>query len=187
MTNSKITTKTIVTMALFCALCYVGTFLNIPLPVAGGKTMIHFGNIFCLLAALTLGGVKGGICGSIGMGLYDLLSPGYQMYVPQTVLLKFFIGLICGLVYRKLSGKMKNSILPIALSAGGGMLFNVIFDPIASFVTSSIVGNAPTVAGLVAKLSAVTTLINAVVAVLVATVLFAALRPALQKALGKNQ
>ena len=180
--KKAISTKTVVIMALFTALCYVGTLLNIPFSIGGAKTMIHFGNIFCVLAALTIGGVKGGICGSIGMGLYDLFSPGYQLYVPQTVILKFGIGLICGVVYHKTKDKIKNQYLRILLSAAAGMLFNVIFDPIASFLTSNfIMGITKDVSTIIASWSAATTLVNAVIAVIVASVLFAALKPALEK------
>ena len=49
--------------ALLAALCYVSfTFLQIKIPVPGGDaTSIHIGNAFCVLAALLLGGVYGGL------------------------------------------------------------------------------------------------------------------------------
>ena len=56
--------------ALMAALCYVSfTFLQIKIPVPGGDaTSIHIGNAFCVLAALLIGGVYGGLSGAIGMG-----------------------------------------------------------------------------------------------------------------------
>lgn len=50
-------------------------FLKINIPTPGGTTAIHFGNTFCVLAALLIGGVEGGIAGAIGMGLADLMDP----------------------------------------------------------------------------------------------------------------
>ena len=49
--------------ALMAALCYVSfTFLQIKIPVPGGDaTSIHIGNAFCVLAALLIGGVYGGL------------------------------------------------------------------------------------------------------------------------------
>ena len=46
--------------------------------------MIHFGNIFCLTAALVLGGVRGSLAGGLGMGLFDLISGTYALYSPGT-------------------------------------------------------------------------------------------------------
>ena len=41
------------------ALCYVGaTFIKIDIPVGTERTMFHFGNVFCVLAALLIGGKR---------------------------------------------------------------------------------------------------------------------------------
>ena len=66
--------------ALMAALCYVSfTFLQIKIPVPGGDaTSIHIGNAFCVLAALLIGGVYGGLSGAIGMGIADLMDPVYH-------------------------------------------------------------------------------------------------------------
>ena len=60
--------KTVLT-GLMAALCYVAfTFLKIPVPTpGGGMVALHIGNAFCVLAALILGGVNGGLAGAIGM------------------------------------------------------------------------------------------------------------------------
>ena len=47
---------------LFAALCYIGfTFCKIDIPVGTEKTAFHLGNVFCVLAALLLGGFWGEI------------------------------------------------------------------------------------------------------------------------------
>ncbi len=65
--------------ALLAALCYVSfTFLQIKIPVPGGDaTSLHIGNTFCVLGALLLGGWYGGLAGSIGMTIADLMDPVY--------------------------------------------------------------------------------------------------------------
>ena len=52
--------------ALLAALCYVSfTYLQIKIPMPGGDaTSIHIGNAFCVLAALLLGGLYGGLAGA---------------------------------------------------------------------------------------------------------------------------
>ena len=185
-TTSNKKVLTVALMGVFIALCYVGTMINIQMPTPVGKTMIHFGNIFCLLAAMFLGGWKGGVCGSIGMGLYDFTSPGYQLYVPETLVLKFFIGLICGLVFSRLSKPKLPRAAQAAIACVCGMLFNVVFNPLASYVTHQyLLGTGYTVADIMAKWTSVTTSINALIAVIAATLLYLALYPALKNTLAK--
>ena len=73
MKNDK-TLKLAVT-GLMIALCYVSfTFLQIKIPTPVGFTSFHLGNTFCVLAALLLGGVPGGLAGAIGMGIGDKIG-----------------------------------------------------------------------------------------------------------------
>ena len=66
----------VVITGLMAALCYVAfTFLKIPIPTFGGDMVaLHIGNAFCVLAALLLGGGYGGLAGSLGMTIADLLE-----------------------------------------------------------------------------------------------------------------
>lgn len=84
-------------IALFAALSYMALiFFRIPYP-GPSDPFIHLGNMIVLLAALLLGGWQGGLSGSVGMGLFDLLN-GYAMYAPKTIILKFGIGFFAGMV-----------------------------------------------------------------------------------------
>ena len=98
MRNEKVYKLTLT--ALMAALSYVVfTFLQIKIALPGGDaTSLHLGNAVCVLGALLLGGVYGGLGGAIGMTIGDLLDPVYIIYAPKTFLLKFCIGLITGLV-----------------------------------------------------------------------------------------
>lgn len=93
----------IVFTGIFAALSYVVfTFLQIKIPLPGGDaTSIHLGNAVCVLGALLLGGVYGGLGGAIGMTIGDLFDPVYVVYAPKTFILKFCIGLITGLIAQK--------------------------------------------------------------------------------------
>ena len=109
MKNEK--TLKIVITGLMAALCYVAfTFLKIPIPVPGGDTVaLHIGNAFCVLAALLLGGVYGGVAGALGMTIADLLDPVYITSAPKTFILKFCIGLIAGLVAHKIEPEARKN------------------------------------------------------------------------------
>ena len=174
--------------ALFAALCYIGfTYCKIDIPVGAEKTAFHLGNVFCVLAALLLGGFWGGMAGAVGMTIADLTT-AYVTSAPKTFVLKFCIGLITGLVAHKVFHLSKNEQrkvpMPVAtvISCIAGMGFNVVADPIVGyFYKTYILGVPQDAAKIWAKMGAVTTTVNAVVAVIAATVFYLALRPALTK------
>ena len=180
--------RTLSMAALFAALCYIGfTYCKIDIPVGMEKTAFHLGNVFCVLAALFLGGFWGGMSGAVGMTIADLTT-SYVTSAPKTFLLKLCIGLISGFVAHKLlkiSQDTERKIpLPVAtvLSAAAGMAFNIVADPLVGYVYKMYVMGVPQdAASILAKISAVTTSVNAVIAVIAATVFYLALRPALKR------
>ena len=187
--KEKVSTRTLSMAALFAALCYIGfTFCKIDIPVGMEKTAFHLGNVFCVLAALFLGGFWGGMAGAIGMTIADLTT-SYVTSAPKTFLLKLGIGLITGFIAHKIFHLSKDGTrkipMPVAtvLSCLGGMLFNVVADPVVGyFYKIYILGVPQDAAKIWAKIGAVTTLVNALVAVVAASVLYLAIRPALKKA-----
>ena len=173
---------------LLAALCYIGfAFLKIDIPVGPEKTAFHFGNVFCVLAALLLGGYWGGLAGAVGMTIGDLTT-AYVTSAPKTFLLKLCIGLIVGLVAHKLfklnrdhSAKYVTGVT-IAASVCS-MAFNIVADPLVGyFYKTYLLGIPQDIASALAKVAALTTSVNAVVAVAASTIIYLALRPALRKA-----
>ncbi len=181
---------TLTQTAMFAALCYVGfAFFQIKIPVGDDSTSFHLGNVFCVLAALCIGGLWGGLAGSIGMTIGDLLDPVYITSAPKTFVLKLGIGLITGLVAHKVFAisRERTRKVPlaaaVAVSAAAGMAFNMVADPLVGYVYKLYVLGVPQdAATILAKMSAVTTSVNAVIAVVAATVFYLALRPALKRA-----
>ena len=181
-------TRKMVFAALMAALCYIGfAFFRIDIPVGSEKTAFHLGNVFCVLAALLLGGFWGGMSGAVGMTIADLTS-GYVTSAPKTFFLKLCIGLVAGFVAHKVFriSKEEHRKVPMGvaafLSSLAGMAFNVVADPVVGyFYKTYILGVPQDVAAIWAKMGAVTTLVNAIVAVLVSTVFYLALRPALKR------
>jgi uncharacterized membrane protein len=188
MKNKTVTTRKLVFAALLAALCYIGfSYFRIDIPVGSEKTAFHLGNVFCVLAALLIGGFWGGMSGAVGMTIADLTT-GYVTSAPKTFFLKLCIGLIAGFVAHKIfhisSDEKRKVSLPVAtvLSCVAGMAFNVVADPVVGyFYKTYILGVPQSVASIWAKMGAVTTLVNAIVAVIVASVFYLALRPALKR------
>ena len=182
-------TRTLAMAALFAALCYIGfTYFKIDIPVGTEKTAFHLGNVFCVLAALFLGGFWGGMAGAVGMSIADLTT-AYVTSAPKTFLLKLGIGLITGLiahkVFRLSQDRERKLPLPVAtvLSCAGGMVFNIIADPLVGyFYKMYVLGVPQKAASIWVKMGAVTTSVNALIAVIAASILYLALRPALNRA-----
>lgn len=190
MTNSAARERLmkIVLCGLVAALSYVVfTFLQIKISLPGGdQTSIHLGNAVCVLGALLLGGLWGGIGGALGMTIGDLFDPVYILYAPKTFILKLCIGLITGLVAHKI-GKIsktedtKTIFLYTLLASVAGLLFNVIFDPLVGYFYKLLILGKPA-AELTLAWNIASTSINAVISVIVSTALYMALRPAMKKA-----
>ena len=184
----KADVKKLAQAGLLAALCYIGfAFFKIDIPVGPEKTAFHLGNVFCVLAALLLGGYWGGLAGAIGMTIADLTT-AYVTSAPKTFLLKLCIGLIVGLVAHKIfhlskehSAKYVTGVTILASACG--MAFNVVADPLVGyFYKMYLLGVPQDISKALAKISTVTTGVNAVVAVICASVFYLALRPALKKA-----
>lgn len=172
---------------LLAALCYIGfTFFKFDIPVGPEKTAFHLGNVFCVLAALLLGGYWGGLAGAVGMTLADLTT-SYVTSAPKTFLLKLCIGLIVGFVAHtifKLSNahKPKYVIGVTVLASACGMVFNIVADPLVGyFYKTYLLGVPQDIASALAKMATITTSVNAVMAVVFAGIFYVSLRPALKK------
>lgn len=187
--SSATDTRKLTMAAMFAALCYVGfAYLRIDIPVGTEKTAFHLGNVFCVLGALFLGGLWGGMAGAVGLSIADLTS-GYVTSAPKTFLLKLGIGIITGLVAHKVfrlgrepSQRRGSLAMGVVISSVAGMAFNVVADPLVGYFYKTYVLGVPQQAAQIwVKIGAVTTLVNAVIAVLVSTMLYLVLRPALAR------
>lgn len=188
LTKERSKAVTVLAQAALCAaLCYIGaTFIKIDIPVGTEKTMFHFGNVFCVLAALLVGGLWGGLAGAVGMTISDLTT-AYVTSAPKTFVLKLCIGLIVGLVAHKVfklskDHSAKYTTAATVVSAAAGMVFNIFADPIVGYYYKMyILGVPQDLSKALAKMGALTTSVNAVIAVVAATMIYLALRPMMKK------
>ncbi|WP_077610756.1 ECF transporter S component [Clostridium sp. Marseille-P2415] len=170
---------------LFAAMSYVVfTFLQFKITLPGGDaTSIHLGNAVCVLGALLLGGLYGGLGGAIGMTIGDLFDPVYVVYAPKTFLLKLCIGLITGLLAHRIgrineSTDQKHILTWTIIAAVGGLLFNVIFDPLVGYYYKLLILGKPA-AELALAWNIASTSINAVTSAIVSVIIYLPLRNAL--------
>ncbi len=187
MNQSNQTIYKVALTGLFAAMSYVVfTFLQFKITLPGGDaTSIHLGNAVCVLGALLLGGFYGGLGGAVGMTIGDLFDPIYVVYAPKTFLLKLCIGLITGLLAHKI-GKINEStnqkyILKwTIIAAVGGLLFNVIFDPLTGYYYKLLILGKPA-AELALVWNIASTSINAVTSAIASVIIYMPLRKALTR------
>lgn len=182
--EKKISSRTmkICLTGLMAAMCFVGfAFLKIDISAGFGKTAIHFGNAFCVLAALLLGGVYGGVAGAIGMGLADLVS-GYATSAPMTVVLKLIMGLLAGFLFKAFKKLRLNDFLSSLFASIITMAANIVLDPTLRFLFNKFVYGATTeAASILAKISSISTAINSLTTVIIVVILFNALNKVVKK------
>lgn len=88
--------RSLTIIALFIAMTYVATWLiNIRLPLVGQGGLIHLGNVPLFIGAMLFGKKTGMLAGSIGMGLFDLMS-GWTAWAPFTFIIVGAMGFVVG-------------------------------------------------------------------------------------------
>jgi uncharacterized membrane protein len=177
----KMTVRTIAVTAVMAALVYAASWVRIVIPLSVGSTAIHLGNVVCLLSGLLMGPLQGGLAAGIGSCFFDLSNPLYVAYAPMTLVFKFCLGFVAGLVshWKGRSGKQ------FSFNLLGGILGSVTYT--ALYLTQSFLINlwvknlAAPLAALMTAQSAVASIINGALAVICAVPLAAGIRMALKK------
>lgn len=90
-------TKKMVRLAMLAALCFLGTYLHIGLPIGGKDTMIHLGTTAIFLGAILVG-PEIAIPAGLGCALFDAISPNHVQWVLFTFILKSLTGYAAGKV-----------------------------------------------------------------------------------------
>ncbi|NLC79121.1 MAG: ECF transporter S component [Ruminococcaceae bacterium] len=186
--NSK-SVRTMVTVGLMAALVFIFTYIRIEIPISitGGKTMLHLGNVMCILSALLFGKWKGGLAAGFGSMFFDLFDP---LYLPEcwvTFIMKFCLAFIVGLVAYGIdrkngAEKKKPSNFRIAVGAVVGAFSYVVLYVSKTFIVDRLImGYEPEVVYATMITKGSVSLINATIAAVASLLLLSAIRPALKK------
>ncbi len=177
--NNHNSTVNIALTGLMGALVLVGTFMNIPIPVLGDKTMLGLGNVFCILSGLILGPVYGGLAAGIGSFIFDLVG-GWASSAPFTLMFKFLMAFVCGLIAYggdKTAKKLKRLIIA---AVAGSLTYTVLYLS-KSYITAVLLGNAAGAVKTILITKGSASLTNAIIADVIAVPLFIAIRKALER------
>ena len=162
----------IVCVGMFAAISFLGVqFFRIPMPAVVGSPFLHFGNIFLVLSALLLGGLRGGLASAIGFVIFDLLN-GYVPSIPSVAAGCVLGGLTIGLIFKGM--KRAGAPWPAAMIVSTliGYLVKIVVRVAFDVVTMLIAGNPVGVAVIGAVTSNYATYINAVISIAVACALY---------------
>lgn len=180
MNQNKFNMKMII-IGLMSALCFIFTYFSISIPLPFGKTLIHFGNIFMLISALTFGPIVGGLSSAIGMSLFDLFSGTFVFYAPGTFIIKFLSGYVCGKTLEKYTNNnMTNG--KYLFSGLVGILLNILLSPVNAFIVKGALNNfeiLPLITSVFGDFFV--SFLNGIIAVLVSVPISLMLRKAIPK------
>lgn len=101
--NIQRKTTDVAKTGIMIALVYLATYL-IKVPSLNGYT--HLGDCMIFISVLVLGIRRGAFAGGVGAALADLLG-GYIIWIIPTFFIKFFMGIIMGIITEKMLSNIK--------------------------------------------------------------------------------
>ncbi|WP_069998629.1 TIGR04002 family protein [Cellulosilyticum sp. I15G10I2] len=136
-------TRLMVMTALFAALIFVATRINIPTGI--NNRIIHVGDAAIYLAACILPMPYAMISGAIGAGLADFMTPGAALWIIPTMIIKPLLVPFFTAKNGKFIGK-RNLIAPILAGITGlvgyaiaeGIIFGNFIAPIVGIPVASL-------------------------------------------------
>ncbi len=193
----------IVLVGLFSALVFAASWLQINIPTPLGNTRIHLGNVLCLLSGFMLGALRGGLAAGVGSMLFDFTNPIYIASAPFTLVFKFLMGFLCGLIgsrvrdaekvkYRVLNAetdtlafnvtkKQNDFVYKVVAAVTGQLTYSLLYLAKGYYWDALIVNNStPEVAWADVIRKAPITLFNGLLAVIISVPLAIALQKALK-------
>ncbi|MDO5046930.1 MAG: ECF transporter S component [Anaerococcus sp.] len=167
--KGKFTTKSLVYGAFFTALVYIfSRFFQIPIVTPFGQTRFHLGNVFCLLAGITLGKGLGGLSAGLGSAIFDLLDPVYFTAAPITFITKFAMAFVAGLIFERGSFSKKRLVIANIL----GQITYVFLYLLQTYIKNRFVMDFTSQAILAELIpKAGVSLFNALISVIIASIL----------------
>lgn len=166
--KQSLTTKDIAMAGLLMALITVMTFI-VKVPVVVTKGYIHLGDGFIFLSVLIMGYKMGGVVAGVGSALADFLG-GYSYYILPTLIIKFLMGFIMGLVleygYKKFESKKSLTILKLI-----SMVISAIVMLVGYFIAQTIMYGSYEIALAAVPMNSVQSAVGIVVGMILATAL----------------
>ncbi|WP_017352033.1 MULTISPECIES: ECF transporter S component [unclassified Clostridium] len=152
----KFSTKRIVLIGVMAAICFIGTYLHIPINLGGSASMIHLGTTAIFIAAVLIG-PDAGISAGIGCALYDALDPTFAAWILPTLIVKGLTGYVAGKIAFANNKNGENIVYNIIAFVFGGIvsligyfIFNwLVFVGLAAAIAKLLASVGTTAIGLI--------------------------------------
>ena len=168
-------------VGLMAALVFASSHISINIPTILGISRIHFGNAFCLLSGLLLGGVPGGLAAGIGSCFFDLTNPLYISSAPFTFVFKFALAYVAGCISHGNGHKAESKPRNLLACIGGSLTYVVLYVGKNFLEDVFFLKNETETALIDAAQKCGTSLANAVIAIILASVLWPIIRSAIRR------
>lgn len=180
--KKKFSVYQLAVIGLMSAMVFVATNFRIEIPTPLGKTMLHLGNVMCLLSGLLFGGTMGGLSAGFGSAIFDLFDPTFAPEFWITFIMKFAMGFVAGKISHMngLNGENKNiNMIAAIVAATAYVALYISKTVILQYV---VLGSNWEAVIAVASTKFIVSSVNAVIAVIASIALLVSIRPALKAA-----
>nr|WP_312578625.1 ECF transporter S component [Sedimentibacter sp.] len=180
--KSKFSIYQLSVIGLMSAMVFVATNFRIEIPTPLGKTMLHFGNVMCILSGLFFGGIAGGLSAGFGSAIYDLFDPAFAPEFWITFIMKFAMGFIAGKISYMKNFNGENTKVNLVAAIVAAITYVLLYTFKTIFLQLVILESTWQAVSAVAITKFLVSSTNAIIAVIASLALSISLRPALKAA-----
>lgn len=181
-TEGKYSIYKMAVIGLMAAMVFVATNFRIEIPTPLGKTMLHLGNVMCILSGLLFGGTIGGLSAGFGSAIFDLFDPTFAPEFWITFIMKFVMGYLAGKISHMKGYNGENRKINTVAAIVGASAYVLLYISKTVVLQYVVLESNWEAVIAVAGTKLIVSSANAIVAVISSLVLSIVLRPALKSA-----
>ena len=180
--TKKFSTLKLAIIGLLSAMVFIATNFRIDIPTPLGKTMLHLGNVMCILSGLLFGPLTGGLSAGFGSAMFDLFDPTFAPEAWITFIMKFAMGYIAGYISHINGLQGENKKINAIAAVVSTIIYVILYTAKTFIMNYFIIGNKLEAVIAVTITKSTVSLVNAIIAVIASLALALAIRPALKAA-----
>ena len=116
MTRAEKTNRLVMIALMMCMIIVLTMFIKVPIPFTQGY--VHLGDAMIFVSVMLLGWKYGAVASAAGSAMADIFC-GVAMWAPWTLVIKFIMAMIMGLILDKGGEHISVIRQIIAMTAGG--------------------------------------------------------------------